>query len=603
MASTRRLTAILAADVAAYSRLMETDEEGTLERLKAHRRQLLDPKISEHRGRIVKTTGDGMLVEFASIVDAVRCAAEIQRAMFDRNADVPDDKRITVRIGVNLGDVIVDDDDIFGDGVNIAARLEALAEPGGICISGTVRDHVGDRLSYTFEDMGEQAVKNIARPVHVYAMSVAAVALLPEVISAGEIVKPAASMPAPRLSIVVLPFANLSSDPEQEYFADAVTDDLTTDLSRISDSFVIARTTAFTYKGKAVDVKEIGRELGVRYVLEGSVRRLGEQVQVNVQLIDAETGAHLWADRFDTDRADLAKAQSEITSRLALTLHLELVEAAGRRIEQEKPVNLDARDHVMRGWAWSFRPVSMAHLREAQRAFELALELDPESVDAMAGLASVLLNKGVAGFSDSMQQDRARAEPLLLDALERNGYHLRALEAIGYLRRMQHRDAEAQIALEKAIALDRNFADAVRQLGFALEALGQLEAALSHFERALQLSPRDQNQHWSYNALGECHLLLGNTNEAINFFRKARAGNAQIYLYPLWLAAAHGLLGDLNEARAALAESLKLKPGVNSLAQLRAYKPSYGRSTPPEWVALREKTWELGLRRAGMPDE
>src|SRR5271168_900806 len=338
----RRLAAIFAADVAGYSRLMGADEEGTLERLKAHRRQLTDPKIKEHRGRIVKTTGDGMLVEFPSVVDAVRCAVEIQRAMVDRNREMAKDRRIAFRVGINLGDIIVDDDDIFGDGVNIAARLEALAPPGGVCISSTVHDHIGDRLPYAFEDIGEQSVKNIARPVRAFVMSPAAAAATPlfevQVVrrqplsrrgQARKARPPPRSVekkPTPRLSIVVLPFANLSNDPEQEYFADGITDDLTTDLTRITDSFVIARSTAFTYKGKAVDVKRIGTELGVRYALEGSVRRMGQQVQVNVQLIDTETGAHVWGDRLEADRADLARAQEEIVGRLANALKLEIVE-------------------------------------------------------------------------------------------------------------------------------------------------------------------------------------------------------------------------------------------------------------------------------------
>jgi TolB-like protein/class 3 adenylate cyclase len=319
MTAIRRLAAILAADVAGYSRLMGADEEGTHERLKALRCELVDPKIAEHRGRIVKTTGDGLLVEFASVVDAVRCAVEVQQAMPKQDVGVAADKRMKLRIGINLGDVIVEGDDIYGDGVNIAARLEALAEPGGICISRVVREQVRDKVPYSFEDMGEQSVKNIARPVRAYTMGPAALASLPAVAApikpvmsnseVGEPITPA----TPRLSIVVLPFANLSNDPEQEYFADGITDDLTTDLSRIADSFVIARNTAFAYKGKSVDAKEIGRELGVRYVLQGSVRRTGDQVRVNVQLIDAESGAHLWADRFDTDRANLAAAQDEIT--------------------------------------------------------------------------------------------------------------------------------------------------------------------------------------------------------------------------------------------------------------------------------------------------
>jgi adenylate cyclase len=645
----RRLAAILAADVAGYSRLMEADEEGTLDRLKAHRRQLIDPKIREHRGRIVKTTGDGMLAEFPSVVDAVRCAVEIQRGMVDRNAEVPDDKRITFRIGVNLGDVIIDGDDIYGDGVNISARLEALAEPGGICVARTVRNQIRDKLPYTFEDMGEQSVKNIARPVRADAISATAVAstplvgvlaqprpasrglpLRPAVIAATAAVViaigatawwawpqgttpavavPAASpqgppavantaaKPAPRLSIVVLPFANLSADPEQEYFVDAVTDDLTTDLTRISDSFVIARTTAFTYKGKPVDVRQIGRELGVRYVLEGSVRRLGDEIQVNVQLIDTETGAHLWADRFDTDRTNLAKAQSQITAGLARTLHLELMEAVDRQIEREK--NPDARDLVMRGWAWYYRPVSEGQLQGAQRAFEQALEKDPGSVDARAGIASVLLVSGASGFSKSPQQDQTRAEQLLLEALERNGNHTRALWAGGWLRRLQGRLVESQIDLEKVIALDRNFAPAEVQLGYTLNALGQPEAALPHFERALELTPRDPNRHWFYSGLGFCHLLLGHANEAVDFFRKARATNPRIYYIYLGLAAALGLRGDIDEAKSALAEFLKLKPDLDSFARLRAFSPP----RTPQLEALAEKTWDVGLRRAGLPEE
>jgi class 3 adenylate cyclase/TolB-like protein len=448
----RRLAAILAADVAGYSRLMGADEEGTLDRLKAHRRELVDSKIKEHRGRIVKTTGDGMLVEFPSVVDAVRCAVELQRAMLDRNAETPEDRRIAFRIGINLGDVIIDGDDIYGDGVNIAARLEALAEPSGICISRVVRDQIRDKLPYRFEDMGEQSVKNIARPVRVYAMSativastalVTAPAPLGRVRTLQHLIVPASAIavlciamaawwawpngtpaggptrspvaptaplavaeikPAPRLSVVVLPFSNLSNDPDQEYFVDAITDDLTTDLSRISGSFVIARNTAFTYKGKSLDVKQIGRELGVRYVLEGSARPVGEQIQVNVQLIDAESGAHLWADRFDTDRVNLGRAQEEITGRLARTLRLELVGVAGRQIERESTVDPDTRDLIMRGWAWVYRPFSPANRQEARRAFEQALTIDPGSLDARVGLASVLSNNLVQGLSSSVEQ-------------------------------------------------------------------------------------------------------------------------------------------------------------------------------------------------------
>src|SRR6516225_2534605 len=339
MASTRRLAAILAADVAGYSRLMGADEEGTHERLKAHLRELVDPKIGEHNGRIVKNTGDGFLAEFPSVVDAVRCAVEVQRGMVDREPEVAEEQRIKFRIGINLGDVIAEEHDIFGDGVNVAVRLEALAAPGGICLSRMVRDNVRDRLDCIFEDLGEQHVKNIARPVRVYAWRPEALADLP---ASSE--PPAKAIHqqvvAPRLSIVVLPFTNLSNDREQQYFADAITEDLTTDLSRIENMFVISRNTAFTYRNKPIDTKQIGCELGVRYVLGGSVRRSGNQVRVSAQLIDAATDAHLWAERSDSDTGDLFAVQNEITSRLANALGVELIAAEAAR-PTEHPDALD----------------------------------------------------------------------------------------------------------------------------------------------------------------------------------------------------------------------------------------------------------------------
>jgi adenylate cyclase len=652
MPPVRRLTAILAADVAGYSRLMGADEEGTHARLQAHLRELIDPKIAEHHGRVVKNTGDGLLAEFPSVVDAVRCAVEVQRGMIDREPDVSDEQRIRFRIGINLGDVIAEGHDIFGDGVNVAARLEALAEPGGICISRTVRDHIGDRLPYTFEDMGEQSVKNIAQPVRAYAMNAAAVALTPLVAAEAQpcpirrsliprragigasIVAvigigiaawwawPKGNIPttpvqapliasaqrptageiksAPRLSVVVLPFANLSNDPDQEYFADGITDDLTTDLSRISDSFVIARSTAFTYKGQSVDVKQIGRDLGVRYVLEGSVRRAGDQVQVNAQLIDAESGAHLWADRFDTDRANLVKAQDEITGRLARTLHLELVEAVGRRLEQEKAVNPDARDLVMRGWAWLYRTYSKTSMQEAQQAFERALEIDPAFIEAKVGLAGVLVSNVADARSTSVEQDKARAEQLLVEAIERDPSRSMAHWNMGNLRRMQNRLPEARIEFEKAIALDRNFARAYYQFGIVSLFMGQPETGIVNIEKAIRLNPHDPNIAAPYWGLGHCHLVLSHTDEAIELFRKAVAANSRLYYTHLYLAAALGLRGDLDEARAELAVSLKFKPEINSIARNRAYYPFLAN---PQYRALSEKTVDLGLRRAGFPDE
>jgi adenylate cyclase len=600
----RRLAAILAADVAGYSRLMGADEEGTHERLKAHLRELVDPKIKEHRGRIVKNTGDGLLAEFLSAVNAVRCAAEIQRAMNDREVELAEDRRIKFRVGINLGDVIVEEDDIYGDGVNIAARLEALAEPGGICISRTVREQIRDKIPYPFEDLGEQRVKNIARPVRAYAMNAKAVASLPPVAALVDPVVSETSEPAiplaPRLSVVVLPFQNLSNDPAQEYFADGITDDLTTDLSRISGSFVIARNTAFTYKGKSVDVKKVGRELGVRYVLEGSVRRAGDQVRVNVQLIDAETGAHLWADRFDTDRSNLGETQDEITGRLARTLNLELVEAAGRQIEHETAVDPDARDLVMRGWAWYYRPYSAASRREAQRAFERALEIDPGSIDARIGIATILVANVTDGWSNSLEQDQARAEQLLLEALEHNANRSMAHYAMGALRRVQMRLAEAQIEFETTIALDRNNARAFYSLGQTLIFMGQPEAAIPHIEKAIRLNPHDPNLAGLYWGLGTCYLFLGDVYRGIDLLRKGRAANPRLFFIHLFLAGALGLRGDLNEAKAAVAEAIKIMPEIDSMTRWRAYIPAIKN---PQYWALLEKTVNIGLLRAGFPDE
>jgi class 3 adenylate cyclase/TolB-like protein/Flp pilus assembly protein TadD len=645
--TSRRLTAIVAADVAGYSRLMGADEERTHERLKTLRRELVDPKIQQHHGRIVKTTGDGMLVEFASVVDAVRCVVELQRAMVDRNADVAEEERIAFRIGVNLGDVIAEAGDIYGDGVNVAARLEALAEPGGICISGTVWDHISDKLPYSFADMGEQSVKNIARPVRVYAMDADAVCSLPFVsapawrrysggtkrsLIAASIIAaigvavsgvwwqwpqkaspiPAVQTPAttglqgspatntaavaPRLSIVVLPFTNLSNDPDQEYFVDGITDDLTTDLSQIPDSLVIARNTAFTYKGKAIDAKQLAHELGVRYVLEGSVRRMGDQVQVNVQLIDGETGAHVWADRFETDRRNLAEAQSQITGRLAQTLHLQLVQDAARRIEQERSVNPDARDLVMRGWAWWYRPFSVANRQEAQRAFERAIEIDERLVDARIGIALILAGRLIDGFSTSVREDEERAEMLLREALDRDANRSMAHAAMGQLRRYQDRQAEAQAEFETAIALDRNNAYAIRQLGATLMFTGQPEACIPNTEKALKLNPRDG---FAQMILGKCHLLLGHLDQAMPWLRKAEAIIPGYWAIHLKLAGALGLKGEIEEARVEAAEMVKLKPDMNSVARVRGYV--FYRN--PQFQVLHDRTIIQGLRNAGFPEE
>jgi len=630
---------------------MGADEEGTLDRLKTLYRELVDPKLEEHRGRLVKTTGDGLLIEFSSVVDAVRCAVELQRAMIDCNTGIPEDRRIVFRIGVNLGDVIIDDDDIYGDGVNIAARLEALAEPGGICISRAVRNQIRDKLPYAFEDMGEQIVKNIARPVRAYAMSGAAVASTPlraaqaqphrpslgsglrrapmlalmlALIALGSavwwnwplrlptapsvrnlaaavspVLAPTKVVSSP-LSVVVLPFANLSTNPEQEYFADAITEDLTTDLSRISGSFVIAPMTAFTYKGKAVAAQQIGSALGVRYVLNGSVQRTDHHVQVNVQLIDAQSGAQLWADRLESDRADLVKGQKEITGRLARTLNLELTEAVHRRAEQAGVVDIDAQDFLLRGWALYYRPASASVRQAALQAFERALELDPESIDGRIGIGTVLADDLVLSFSNSRDQDIARADQVLSEALERALNRSMAHFAMGVLRRVENRLGDSKIELETAIALDRNNARALQQLGLTLMWLGQPERAIPEIEKAIRLNPYDPNIASYYWALGSSNLVSGRIDDAANLLEKARAANPRFFFVHLWLAAPLALREELDEAKSALTQSLKLRPEISSLVQWRAEYPWYAN---PQFVAVAEPTLYAGLRRAGFPEE
>jgi TolB-like protein/class 3 adenylate cyclase/Tfp pilus assembly protein PilF len=553
MTATRRLAAILAADVAGYSRLMRQDEERTHERLRTHLRELVHPKITERRGRIVKNTGDGVLAEFPSVVDAVRCAVEIQRGMIDREPEIPEEHRIRFRISVNLGDVIVEEHDIFGDGVNIAARLEALAEPGGICISRVVRDQIRDRLTYPLEDMGKQTVKNIARPVRVYALEPKAVADLPPSTAtpAGSISQPAI---APRLSIVVLPFTNLSNDPEQQYFADSITEDLTTDMSRIEDMFVISRNTAFTYQGKRVDTKQIGRELFVRYVLEGSVRRLGNQVHVNAQLIDAETDAHLWVERFDGDTADLFVLQDEVTRRIAFALDVQLINAeATRKIDDP-----DALDCILRGRAAEAKPPTRDTYGEAIGWFEQALALDPESSQAQSLLADVLVGRALDQMTDTAAADIARVEDFLGQALEQSQSDPVARYAKGNLLRQARRCEADILEYETVIELDRNAAGAYANLGWCKFLTGAIEEAIPALEYALRLSPRDNRAGNWCGRIGVVHLLQSQTDEAILWLERRAALIPRYPFVHAVLASAYGLKGKTELAAAKLREARNL---------------------------------------------
>jgi TolB-like protein/class 3 adenylate cyclase/Flp pilus assembly protein TadD len=590
----RRLAAILAADVAGYSRLMGADEEGTHERLKAHLRELIDPKIKEHRGHIVKNTGDGMLAEFASVVDAMRCAAEVQRGMIDREPEVIDERRINFRIGVNLGDIIAEEHDIFGDGVNVAVRLEALAEPGGICISQTVRDQIRDKLAYAFEDMGEQSLKNIARPVRVYALRREAVADLPASSAPGS---PMISPPlALRLSIVVLPFTNLSDDREQQYFADGITDDLTTDLSRIADIFVISRNTAFTYRNKPVDTKQIGRDLGVRYVLEGSVRRSGSnQVRVNAQLIDAETSAHLWAERCDCAADDLLALQDKITRWIAAALNLELIGAAAARATEHP----DALDYILRGRAAVSNPRSRGAYAEAINLFERALALDPRSVAAKSWLALTLASRVINHMTETTEADIARGEGLVGQALAASPRSSTVHFAKGEVLRAQRRYKEAIPEYETVLAFDRNSAWALIALGHCKLMIESIDEAIPLVEQAIRLSPRDPQIAVMYYRIGEMHLLRLSTDKAIAWLEKARSANPELSYVHAFLASAYALNGETEYAAAELAEARKLggSDAYSSIAHLKA-----GYFGVPKIRALFEATYLVGLRKAGVPE-
>ncbi|MCZ6771063.1 MAG: adenylate/guanylate cyclase domain-containing protein, partial [Proteobacteria bacterium] len=396
----RRLAAILAADVAGYSRLMGEDEEGTLATLTAHLKELIEPCIAEHRGRVVKTTGDGLLAEFASVVDAVKCAVAFQEGMAERNTDTPEDRRIVFRIGVNLGDVIVQDGDVYGDGVNVAARLEGLAEPGSVVISGTVHEHVRAKLDFDFDDLGFQDVKNIAEPVHAYSIGMA------KAVTSIEDPEPSTSLPLPdKPSIAVLPFDNLSGDPEQEYFADGISEDIITTLSRSHWFFVIARNSSFSFKGTSFDVRQVAQELGVRYVLEGSVRKVGNRVRITAQLIDATTGNHVWANRYDRELDDIFAIQDEITEAIAGEVGPSFVAAEAKRAARKAPENLDAWDFAMRG-NWHLWRSSREDFAEAKLLFRKAIALDPDSSNAQAGLALACQLEAGAGWADDLAESR-----------------------------------------------------------------------------------------------------------------------------------------------------------------------------------------------------
>jgi TolB-like protein/class 3 adenylate cyclase/Flp pilus assembly protein TadD len=556
----RRLAAIFAGDIAGYSRLMGVDEEGTLRQLKAHRKELVDPKITEHRGRIVKTTGDGMLVEFVSVVDAVRCGVDIQRGMAERNSGLPADKRIEFRIGINVGDIISDSNDIYGDGVNVAARLEALADPGGIMVSRTVHDQVRDKLSFGFKDMGEQPVKNIARPIGVYQVSLIE-NTAPITVKDAEVAAKIEVSSAARPSIAVLPFANISGDPEQEYFADGISEDIITGLSKLRWFFVIARNSSFAYKGKAVDVKRVSRELGVRYVLEGSVRKGGNRVRITAQLIDASTGNHIWADRYDGDLTDVFALQDEITKKVVAAIEPKLLEAEGVRSQGRSPEDLDAWDTVMQTNSLLWR-LTKTDIEAAIALLGLATARYPDYAPAHSMLAFALLFRAISvGVARSL--DTKEAVRLASRAAELDDNDPWAHLALGWAAFLLRRSQDAMAEFKRALDINPNFAAAHGHLGNALACDGQADAAIPHLEQALRMSPHDPQNIFVYTALAVAYYLSGNYSEAISFGHKAVqqrpgfTGSHRIYIASLAQA------GRSEEARTALDRLKELQPEIS----------------------------------------
>jgi adenylate cyclase len=629
MTQTRKLAAILAADVVGYSRLASADEDRTLTRLRALRGDLIDPAVEANHGRVVKQTGDGILVEFRSVVDAVRCAIEVQNGMIERNSGLPPERRIEFRVGIHLGDVVEESDgDLMGDGVNIAARLEGVAKPGTICLSDDAYRQVKARLDLAVNDLGELKLKNIAEPVRVYLLEVGKpaqakltkpavpkrrsrlVALTAGIVALVAITAgiwlgvrrasgPEMSATTPRLSLVVLPFANLSGDPAQDYLADVITDQLTTGLSRICGTFVIARSTAFTYKGKPVDVKQVGKNLGVHYVLEGSEQRSGDRVRVNAQLIDAETGAHLWADQFDADRANLLQMQDEIVTRLARALEIQLSAVDAARVEQTRPGNLDAEDLARRCKARYWYPPPSGD------AFDLcarALQIDDRNVTALGRMASWYIVPVVEAQSADPPAAIRQADELVSRALaiDPNDYWAHCSKA--WVLMAQNRHEEAIVEAERSLALNPSFVDAYDPLCAANNFLGRPDRAIEAADMAIRLSPRDPSIWTKYHVKGWAFFMKEQDDHAIEWLRRttAAAPGAEPFTY-LLLASAYALNGRQAEAQDELKRYLSLsRTKSTTIAQLR--KQQSWLADNPTWVAYNERLFE-GLRKAGMPEE
>ena len=638
----RRLAAILAADVAGYSRLTGVDEEGTHVQLQAHLRALVDPKVAEHRGRVVKNTGDGMLAEFGSVVDAVRCALDVQRGMADRNAGVPDEKRIEFRMGINVGDIIIDRGDIFGDGVNVAARLEGLAKPGGICISDDAHRQVRGKFDVTFEDVGERQLKNIVRPVRVFQVALddarpskpisqphnaasavrlrwstrataigAAVVLIAGAVyfhlgRAPVQLPDQLAKPSEGFSVVVLPFANLSGDASQDYLADVISDELTTGFSRFRNSLVISRSTAFTYKGKPINVRQIGKELGVRYALEGSVQPSGDRLRVNAQLIDTESNAHLWADRFDEDRSDLLQMQDAIVHRIANAIGVKLTDVMAREA-QTRAANPNAEDLAFRCSAALMRTIWTSERGSAFQLCEQALEIDPQNARALSFLSLKFTLRFYLPTGLNPQADLRRADELASLAIKIDpDYHM-AHAAKGDALQAAGRHREAIDAYGRALMLAPS--NTLVGLPMAYNLIGEPEQAIAYVNKAMRLNPHAPAAMWPplYLAKAIAFSMSNDLDEALVWSERAEAAAPDILLMGFVRSALLAMAGKEDEARAAMQRYLANdKAPIRTLSQWHARQqekplPSYNPLVLAR-LLMSKKKFEDGLRKAGLPE-
>ena len=628
----RRLAAVLLADVVGYSRLMSIDEEKTHVALADYAKDIIEPRVKEQGGRLIRTKGDTFLVEFDSATTAVRCGLNIQDALGDHNAAVPSDRRIRLRIGINTGDVIVDQHDIYGNSVNIAARLEGLAEPGEIYVTRGVRDQLEGHPGLLFEDRGERRVKNIKTPIRVYRVKYVEGQrgrFLYPVIALGRHFSPAAfrlgsrstilstaalaiaatvgavGLPAwrdqwraPGASIMVLPFTNLSPDSQQDYFADAVTDDLTTDLSRLPSTFVTSRGTAFTYKGKAVDARQVGQECGVRYLLEGSIKRIDTRLQTNAWLIDTGSGGQLWADRFDNEVADLFELEKDVTGRIASSLGIELVKAEGLRPQAANP---DAMDLRVRGMALYFRSVTPEHSQEARRYLEEAVRRDPQSAELWGWLAEILAGQYVRGWNQAGKDELREADEAVRMAVSIDPNLAQAHYAEGLVRRATGEQQAALTAFTRAVELDPNLARAYAEKGNELTRAGRPSEAIPLAKKAIKLSPRDPALGGFYWIIGRAYFYMGNYRDAIAWLQQSVSVRPNMWYNRLYLVSAYALSNQNAEALKALQE-------FNSRQEFAGYTIERVKSNEeavpddkPLVVASRQKLHE-GLQMAGMPE-